>query len=59
MEEAGDRLLKQGKFHNHPTRTLVVLGSDDKNVPLSVTAEVEAWSTESIRIEGYGYGVRA
>ena len=48
MDAAGNRLLTPGPYHNKPTRTMVVLGSADKNVPLSVTADVRA-STYTMR----------
>jgi hypothetical protein len=34
---------------------LVILGAADKNVPPSVTVDLQQWATESIVMEGYGH----
>eukprot|EP00747_Dinoflagellata_sp_TGD_P017499 gnl/TRDRNA2_/TRDRNA2_125860_c0_seq2.p1 gnl/TRDRNA2_/TRDRNA2_125860_c0~~gnl/TRDRNA2_/TRDRNA2_125860_c0_seq2.p1 ORF type:complete len:239 (-),score=17.31 gnl/TRDRNA2_/TRDRNA2_125860_c0_seq2:120-836(-) len=41
MHAFGQLLMTPGKFHNSPTRTMIVLGSADKNVPQQVTAGVQ------------------
>ena len=51
MKEAGNSL--KNNIHNIPT--LLIIGSVDKNVPFSVTADVQAWATRTIVIGGKGH----
>ena len=55
MVSAGDMLNVAGKYHNNPTRSLVILGSADKNVPPVVTAALQSWATETVTLGGYGH----
>jgi acetyl esterase/lipase len=50
MVEAGVLLKTPGRFHNSPTRSLVILGAMDINVPAAVTAGLQSWATETITL---------
>lgn len=51
MKEAGESL----KINEHEIPTLLIIGSVDKNVPFSVTADVQSWATRTIVIGGKGH----
>jgi len=52
MIDAGD-LLKSNQQPDIPT--LLIIGSADKNVPFSVTNDVQSWATRTIVIGGKGH----
>ncbi|KAL7536134.1 hypothetical protein ACHAXR_006936, partial [Thalassiosira sp. AJA248-18] len=51
MMEAGESL----KTKQHDIPTLMIIGSVDKNVPFSVTNDVQSWATRTIVIGGMGH----
>lgn len=51
MREAGEAL----RTNEGGVPTLLIVGSRDKNVPLDVTADVQAWATRTIVIGGRGH----
>ena len=51
MKEAGESL----KENKQDIPTLLIIGSADKNVPFSVTADVQSWATRTIVIGGRGH----
>ena len=51
MKEAGSSLTTP----QHDIPTLMILGSQDKNVPFSVTSDVQTWATRTIVIGGRGH----
>jgi len=58
MVRAGALVSKPHKYHNIPTRTLLVLGSADKNIPSQVTAAVQDWATRTLVLGGYGHEIQ-
>jgi len=54
-----DSMLQAGGSLSSPKhediRTLMIIGSRDKNVPFSVTADVQSWATRTIVIGGRGH----
>ena len=51
MIAAGESL----KAKKYDVPTLMILGSEDKNVPFAVTSDVQSWATRTIVIGGKGH----
>ena len=59
MREARDLVCRRpGRHHNDPTRTFVVAGGHDKNVPLHVLSDVLLWAHRSLVLGGRGHEIQ-
>mmetsp|Transcript_11020 Transcript_11020/g.25640 ORF Transcript_11020/g.25640 Transcript_11020/m.25640 type:complete len:313 (+) Transcript_11020:157-1095(+) len=51
MKEAGESL----RSRQAPVPTLLIIGSADKNVPLSITLDVQSWADRTVCLGGKGH----
>lgn len=55
MTAPSELLMNPGRHHHRPTRTLVILGGRDLNVPPRVTEGLASWATKTITLGTYGH----